>query len=145
MRSDIVPGAIFPDYELSDHTAKRRKLSELQGPHPMVLVLSRGGFCPKDRRQAEGLLGQPLLLSAKVAVRGCVMTIRPFLAGRAFDPETINTMSEALKGVCDTLSLKLADGPETRLVAQKIIELAQRGVQDVATLQTMTLNEFKYE
>jgi peroxiredoxin len=56
MRSDIVPGAIFPDYELSDHTGKRRKLSELQGQHPMVLVLSRGGFCPKDRRQAEGLL-----------------------------------------------------------------------------------------
>ena len=24
----MVPGAIFPDYELSDHTAKRRKLSE---------------------------------------------------------------------------------------------------------------------
>ena len=56
MRTDIVPGAIFPDYELSDHTTKRRKLSELQGPHPMVLVLSRGGFCPKDRRQAEGLI-----------------------------------------------------------------------------------------
>jgi peroxiredoxin len=56
MRSDIVPRAIFPDYELSDHTAKRRKLSELQGPHPMVLVLSRGGFCPKDRRQAELLV-----------------------------------------------------------------------------------------
>ena len=56
MRADIVPGAIFPDYELSDHTAKRCKLSELQGHHPMVLVLSRGAFCPKDRRQAEGLL-----------------------------------------------------------------------------------------
>jgi peroxiredoxin len=56
MRADIVPGAIFPDYELSDHTAKRRKLSDLQGPHPMVLVLSRGGFCPKDRRQTEGLV-----------------------------------------------------------------------------------------
>src|SRR6266550_4215076 len=56
MRSDIAPGAIFPDYELSDHTAKRRKLSELQGQHPLVLVLSRGGFCPKDRRQAEGLV-----------------------------------------------------------------------------------------
>src|SRR5882757_9229666 len=53
MRSDIVPGALFPDYELSDHTAKHRELSDLQGPHPMVLVLSRGGFCPKDRRQAE--------------------------------------------------------------------------------------------
>ena len=56
MRADIVPGAVFPDYELTDHAATRRKLSELQGPHPMVLVLSRGGFCPKDRRQAEGLV-----------------------------------------------------------------------------------------
>jgi peroxiredoxin len=56
MRADIVPGAMFPDFELSDHAAKRRKLSELQAQHPMVLVLSRGGFCPKDRRQAEGLV-----------------------------------------------------------------------------------------
>jgi len=56
MRSDIVPGAVFPDYELTDHTTKRRKLSELQEHNPMVLVLSRGGFCPKERRQAEGLL-----------------------------------------------------------------------------------------
>ena len=56
MRADIVPGAIFPDYELSDHTAKHRKLSELQGPDPMILILSRGGFCPKDRRQHEGLV-----------------------------------------------------------------------------------------
>ena len=56
MRSDIVPGAIFPDYELADHTAKRQKLSELQGPDPMILILSRGGFCPKDRRQHEGLV-----------------------------------------------------------------------------------------
>jgi peroxiredoxin len=54
MRSDMVPGAVFPDYELSDHTAKHRKLSELQGRNPMVVVLSRGGFCPKDRRQAGG-------------------------------------------------------------------------------------------
>src|SRR5262245_28798377 len=56
MRSDIVPGAIFPDYELPDQTTKRQKLSELQGPDPMILVLSRGGFCPKDRRQHEGLV-----------------------------------------------------------------------------------------
>jgi peroxiredoxin len=55
MRADIKPGAVFPDYDLSDHTSKHRKLSELQGPDPMVLTLSRGGFCPKDRRQMEGL------------------------------------------------------------------------------------------
>jgi peroxiredoxin len=56
MRPDIIPGATFPDYELTDHTAKHRKLSDLQGPDPMILVLSRGGFCPKDRRQAENLV-----------------------------------------------------------------------------------------
>lgn len=56
MRSDIVPESVFPDYQLTDHTGKRRKLSELQEQDPMILVLSRGGFCPKERRQAEGLL-----------------------------------------------------------------------------------------
>ena len=56
MRADIAPGAVFPDYELTDHTGKHRKLSNLQGSDPMILVLSRGGFCPKDRRQAEGLV-----------------------------------------------------------------------------------------
>ena len=56
MRADIVPGAVFPDYELSDHRGKRRTLSELQEGDPLVLVLARGGYCPKDRRQHEGLL-----------------------------------------------------------------------------------------
>lgn len=56
MRNDIKPGVRFPDYELTDHTATRRKLSELQGPDPLIVVLSRGSFCPKDRRQHEGLV-----------------------------------------------------------------------------------------
>ena len=56
MRPDIVPGAVFPDYELPDHRGKHRSLSELQGGDPLVLVLSRGSFCPKDRRQHEGLV-----------------------------------------------------------------------------------------
>jgi peroxiredoxin len=56
MRADIVVGAVLPDYELTDQTGKRRKLSDLQGLDPMILVLSRGGYCPKDLRQAEGLV-----------------------------------------------------------------------------------------
>src|SRR5690242_9357053 len=51
MRADIVPGATFPDYELTDHTRTRRRLSELQGHNPMILILSRGHFCPKDHQQ----------------------------------------------------------------------------------------------
>jgi peroxiredoxin len=51
MRADIVPGAAFPDYELTDHTRTRRKLSELQGIDPMIVILARGSFCPKDHQQ----------------------------------------------------------------------------------------------
>lgn len=51
MRADIALGARFPDYELTDHTRQRRTLSELQGDDPMILVLSRGHFCPKDHQQ----------------------------------------------------------------------------------------------
>ena len=51
MRSEIKPGVKFPDYELPDHTGTKRKLSEIQGIDPMILILSRGHFCPKDTRQ----------------------------------------------------------------------------------------------
>jgi peroxiredoxin len=47
---------MFPDYKLADHRGQHRTLSELQEGDPLVLVLSRGGFCPKERRQHEGLL-----------------------------------------------------------------------------------------
>ncbi len=56
MRQDIQIGASFPDYELPDQTGKRRRLSELQGNNPMILVLSRGHFCPKDRWQLRRLV-----------------------------------------------------------------------------------------
>ena len=40
MRSDIVPRAVFPDHELSDHGGKHRTLPELQEGDPLVLMLS---------------------------------------------------------------------------------------------------------
>jgi peroxiredoxin len=51
MDPKIRPGAPIPDYELPDHTGRRRSLSSIQGTDPMILVLSRGAFCPKDRQQ----------------------------------------------------------------------------------------------
>jgi hypothetical protein len=55
----------------------------------------------------------------------------------------IREMSLALETVCQKLDLRLTD-PNTRLVTSKIIELAQRGMRDAATLSTMTLKEFKH-
>jgi len=53
-------------------------------------------------------------------------------------------MSLALESVCEILELSLTDDPATRLVASKIIELAQRGVRDAATVSTVTPKEFKH-
>lgn len=55
MATELKPGLTLPDYELPDHTGVPRRLSLLQGGDPMVLVLSRGHFCPKDRQQLLGL------------------------------------------------------------------------------------------
>jgi hypothetical protein len=53
-------------------------------------------------------------------------------------------MSLALETVCGKLGLSSGDSPSTRLVASKIIELAQRGVRDAPTLSAMTLKELKH-
>ena len=51
MRNDIVPGKVFPDYALPDHTETIRTLSEIQGDDPMILTLARGHYCPKEHQQ----------------------------------------------------------------------------------------------
>jgi peroxiredoxin len=51
MRSDIVPGGTFPDYQLPDHEKTPRRLSELQGEDPLILTLARGHYCPKEHQQ----------------------------------------------------------------------------------------------
>jgi peroxiredoxin len=51
LRADIVPGARFPDYELPDHTGQPRRLSEIAEGQPLIVVLSRGNYCPKDQVQ----------------------------------------------------------------------------------------------
>jgi len=70
------------------------------------------------------------------------MPITPFLARQPFDPEIIAVMSTAFTGVCNALGLNIGDDPATRIIAEKIIELAQRGIRDAATLQSMALSEF---
>ena len=75
--------------------------------------------------------------------KACVMPIRPFLASEPFDPEIIAMMSAALESVCKALGLNIVDDPATQLVAQKIIELTQRGMRDATVLSATTLRELK--
>jgi hypothetical protein len=69
------------------------------------------------------------------------MPITPYLAHQAFEPEVIETMSAAFVAACDALRLKVGDDPATRVVAEKVINLAQRGIRDPDELRKMTLKE----
>lgn len=71
------------------------------------------------------------------------MPIRRFLDNRPFEPETIKEMSLALERVCEAMGLRPVDDALTRMVAQKIIELAQRGIKGADELQRLALREFK--
>lgn len=48
-------GQTFPDLGLPDHIARPRRLSELAGGDPAVLLFSRGRRCPKEQRHLRGL------------------------------------------------------------------------------------------
>jgi hypothetical protein len=76
-------------------------------------------------------------------VRG--RTIRPFLARQAFEPDAVRNMSLAFDSACQALGLRTRADPAMTLVAEKVIQLAQRGIRDVATLRAMTLKEFNRE
>ena len=47
---NLDPGARFPDLDLPDHTGRARTLCELAGGDPVVLLFSRGWWCPKEQR-----------------------------------------------------------------------------------------------
>jgi hypothetical protein len=54
------------------------------------------------------------------------MPIRSYLAGQAFEPESIREMSLALENVCEMLALRLADDANTRLVAWHSVACGMR-------------------
>jgi hypothetical protein len=71
------------------------------------------------------------------------MPITPFLRGQAFDPEAIQAISNALVMTCEALGLSDRDDAMTQLVAEKIVELAQRGLKNPPELHLAAIKEFK--
>jgi hypothetical protein len=69
--------------------------------------------------------------------------ITPFLRGQAFDPELIESMGAAFSKTCEALGLAERSDPITALVAEKIIELAERGLRNPTTMHLMAINELK--
>jgi hypothetical protein len=71
------------------------------------------------------------------------MPITPFLRNQAFDPETVEAMGKAFVTTCEALGLSDRTDAMTELVAQKVIELAQRGYKNPTALHLAAINEFK--
>ena len=68
--------------------------------------------------------------------------ITPFLQNQAFDPETVQAMANALVTTCEALGLSDRDDAMTQLVAEKIIELAKRGLKNPTALRLAAIKEF---
>jgi len=66
------------------------------------------------------------------------MPIRPFLAGKPFDPEIIATMSLALESVCEELGLKLVDDPATRPIRAALEARTLKALIDARCLNELT-------
>ena len=67
----MIPSEHFPDLELPDHTGRTRTLSELAGGDPLVLLSSRGWWCPKEQRYLRDLArvqGEFEVAYARIAV-----------------------------------------------------------------------------
>jgi peroxiredoxin len=56
MSRNLDPGTRIPDFELPDENGDRHRLSELQGDNVLVLHLSRGEHCPRERQHHRELL-----------------------------------------------------------------------------------------
>jgi hypothetical protein len=69
--------------------------------------------------------------------------ITPFLHGQAFDSELIAAMGKALDATCEALGLSDRGDRTNELIAQKIIELAQRGLRNPVALSSAAVKELK--
>ncbi len=70
------------------------------------------------------------------------MPITPFLRNQAFDPETVEAMAKAFVTTCEALGLNDRADAMTELVAEKIIEFAQRGFKNPLALHVAAMEEF---
>ncbi len=71
------------------------------------------------------------------------MPITPFLHNQAFEPDVIEEMSAAFTDACKTLGLLDRADPLTEIVAQRVIQLAQRGIRIKAELYALTVKDLK--
>jgi hypothetical protein len=74
---------------------------------------------------------------------GGAVPIYRLLQDEPFEPEHVALMGHVFEDVLRTLGLVDREDPITRLVARKVIELAQAGERDPVRLKRLTLESFE--
>jgi hypothetical protein len=69
------------------------------------------------------------------------MTIYRPLKGSPVEPELIRSLEAAYEKTLRKIGLVDRDDPITEMIARKIVEIAQTGVQDPAQLSAMAIKE----
>ena len=69
------------------------------------------------------------------------MAIYRLLKNSTLEPEEISRITEAYEQTLRTLSLKDRDDPLTGLVAKKVFEIAQTGIEDPAQISRLAMEQ----
>src|SRR6516162_5183593 len=91
---------------------------------------------PRKCRQSRNF---QMALAAHSVLESAVMAICRLLQNHAFEPEAIMTMTAAYEEVLYTLCLAHRSDPITWIVAEKVIQFAQRGERDAVRLRELPL------
>ncbi len=71
------------------------------------------------------------------------MSVLPFAAHQAFDPETIAVLTSAFEKLCADIGLSARGDRLTELVARHVIEAAKYGARNETAIRLTVLQEFK--
>jgi peroxiredoxin len=81
VREDLVPGNVFPDIRLPEHTGRELSLSEIARGQPLVLCFLRGWWCPKEQVRIRMLVSLQEELQREYGKIAVVTVDEPYVNG----------------------------------------------------------------
>lgn len=114
-RPGLSPGAVLPDFILTDHAGNRRSLSELVAGDPALVQFYRGWWCPKEQAffrrlvalQDEAEVAYCRFVSVSVDPPATAAAFRAGLGARwtfLSDPDRLVQQRLGLRETTDTLN-----------------------------------------
>jgi peroxiredoxin len=134
VREDLVPGAIFPDLRLPEHTGRELSLSEIAPRRPLVLCFLRGWWCPKEQVRVRMLVALQAEIQREYG-RICVVTVdEPYANGafRAGLGADFPFLSDERREVADDLDLlELTDEKHRPFLPLTFVLDSLRGIHGI--------------